>query len=71
MVQIKGSVIQETITQVKRRSGDDALKKILNLLDKETRKVFEGEIFASTWYSLDVFTRFLEVEIKVLADGNE
>ncbi len=71
MVQIKGSVIQETINQVKRRSGDDSLKKILNLLDDETRKVFEGEIFASSWYSLDVFTRFLEVEIKLLADGNE
>jgi len=71
MVQIKGSAIQETINQVKRRSGDDSLKKILNLLDDEARKVFEGDIFASTWYPLDVFTRFLEVEIKLLADGNE
>jgi len=71
MVQIKGSVIRETISQVKRRAGDDSLKKILELLDDETRKVFESEIFASTWYSLDVFTRFLEVEIKVLANGNE
>src|SRR5882724_13402402 len=71
MVQIKGSAIQETINQVKRRSGDDSLKKILNLLDDEARKVFEGDIFASTWYSLDLFTRFLEIEIKVLANGNE
>ena len=71
MVQIKGSVIQETINQIKSRAGDDSLKKILDLLDGETRKVFEGDIFASTWYSLDVFTRFLEVEIKVLAGGNE
>ena len=71
MVQIKGSAIQETINQVKRRSGDDSLKKILNLLDDEARKVFEGDIFASTWYPLDVFTRFLEVENKLLADGNE
>jgi hypothetical protein len=71
MMQIKGSVIQETISQIKTRAGDDSLKKILILLDDETRKVFEGEIFASTWYSLDLFTRFLEVEIKVLAGGNE
>jgi hypothetical protein len=71
VVQIKGSVIRETIGQIKRRAGDDSLKKILDLLDDETRKVFESEIFASTWYPLDVFTRFLEMEIKVLANGNE
>jgi hypothetical protein len=71
MVQIKGSAIQETINQIQRRFGDDAFKKILSLLDDESRKVFEGEIFASTWYPLDAFTRFLEVEIRVLADGNE
>ncbi len=71
MVQIKGSAIRETINQIQRRFGDGAFKKILNLLDDESRKVFQGEIFASTWYSLDVFTRFLEVEIKTLADGNE
>src|SRR5216683_2868778 len=71
MVQIKGSAIKETIEQIKRRSGEDAFQKILGLLDEETRKIFEGEIFSSTWYPLDAFTRFLEVEIKVLADGNE
>jgi hypothetical protein len=71
MVQIKGSAIQETIGQIKRRAGDDALNKILGLLDGDTRKLFESEIFASTWYPLDSFTQFLEIEIKVLADGNE
>src|SRR5271155_1401806 len=71
MVQIKGSAIKETIEQIKRRSGDAAFQKILGLLDEETRKVLEGEIFSSTWYPLDLFTRFLEIEIRVLADGNE
>lgn len=71
MVQIKGSAIKETIAQIKRRSGEAALQKILGLLDEETRKIFESEIFSSSWYSLDLFTRFLEVEIKVLANGNE
>ena len=71
MVQIKGSAIQETINQIKRRAGEDAFQKILGLLDEEARKVCEGEIFASTWYSLDLFTRFLEIEIRVLAGGNE
>jgi len=71
MVQIKGSSVQETLDQIKRRAGDEAFHKILELLDAEARKVFEGEIFASNWYSLDAFTRFLEAEIKVLANGNE
>lgn len=71
MVHIKGSAIKETIEQIKSRAGDVAFQKILGLLDEETRKVFEGEIFSSTWYSLDLFTRFLEIEIKVLANGNE
>jgi hypothetical protein len=71
MVQIKGSAIKETIDQIKRRSGEAAFQQILGLLDEETRTVCEGEIFSSTWYSLDLFTRFLEIEIRVLADGNE
>ena len=71
MVQIKGSAIQETLKQILRRSGDDALNKILALLDDQARTVLKREIFASTWYPLDVFTRFLEMEIKVLAAGDE
>jgi hypothetical protein len=71
MVQIKGSAIKETIDQIKTRAGEDAFRKILGLLDAETRKICEGKIFASSWYPLDLFARFLEVEICVLADGNE
>jgi hypothetical protein len=71
MVQIKGATIKETVTQIKTRAGDQAFQKILGLLDEDTRGIFEGEIFASTWYPLDNFTRFLEVEIRVLANGRE
>jgi hypothetical protein len=71
MVQIKGSAIKETINQIKSRAGDEALQKILGLLDKETQTICQSEIFPSSWYLLDVFTRFLEVEIRVLADGKE
>ncbi len=71
MVQIKGSVIKETIDQIKARAGEDALQKILGLVDEETRKICQGEIFSSSWYSLDVFAHFLEIEIRVLANGNE
>jgi hypothetical protein len=71
MVQIKGSAIKETIDQIKTRAGEDAFRRILGLLDQESQNVLRGEIFSSSWYSLDVFTRFLEVEIRVLANGNE
>jgi len=71
MVQIKGSAIKDTINQILRRAGEDALKKIVEQLDDQAKAVFQGEIYASSWYPLDVFTRFLELEIKVLAGGNE
>jgi eukaryotic-like serine/threonine-protein kinase len=71
MVQIKGATIKETVTQIKTRAGDQAFQNILGLLDKDTRKIFEGEIFPSSWYPLDDYTRFLEVEIRVLANGRE
>src|SRR6201984_593977 len=71
MVQIKGSAIKETIDQIKSRAGEEALQKILGLLDEETRTICQNEVFSSSWYPLDVFTRFLEVEIRVLADGKE
>ena len=71
MVQIKGSAIKETIAQVKSRAGEDAFQKILGLLDEETRKICKSEIYSSSWYPLELFTRFLEVEIRVLADGKE
>jgi len=71
MVQIKGSAIKETINQIKARSGEDALQKIFGLLDEETLTICRGDIYSSSWYPLDIFTRFLEIEIKVLADGRE
>ena len=71
MVQIKGSAIKETIDQIKSRAGEAAFQKILGLLDEETRKLCQGEVFSSTWYPLDLFTRFLEIEVRVLANGKE
>jgi hypothetical protein len=71
MVQIKGSAVKETIDQIKTRAGEDAFQKVLALLDDEACNAFKGEVYSSTWYPLDFFTRFLEVEIRVLANGNE
>jgi hypothetical protein len=71
VVQIKGSAIKETIEQVKHRAGEPALRKILDLLSQEDRTILQAEIFTSSWYSLDLFVRFLELEIRILADGKE
>jgi hypothetical protein len=71
MVQIKGVTVKEAVTQIKTHAGDQAFQKVLGFLDEETRKIFEGEIFSSTWYPLDDYARFLEVEVRVLANGRE
>jgi hypothetical protein len=71
MIEIKGSAVLDTVLAIKRRAGEDAYMKIVGMLDAETKKVFQSEIASSSWYSLDLFTRFLDLEIKVLANGNE
>ena len=71
MVQIKGTALKEAVEQVKAHAGPDAFEKILELLDAESRKIIESDLFSSNWYSLDLFARFLEVQNRVLAGGNE
>jgi hypothetical protein len=71
MVQIKGATIKEAVTEIKTHAGDQAFQKVLGFLDEDTRRIFEGEIIASTWYPLDNYARFLEVEVRVLANGRE
>jgi hypothetical protein len=70
MVQIKGTAVLDTIRLVKERAGENGYNKVVGLLDEETRKVFVGEVFSSSWYPLDAFTHFLEVEIRESANGN-
>jgi hypothetical protein len=71
MIEIKGSAVLETVQAIKHRAGQPAYEKIADLLDPETKKIFQTPISTSSWYPLDAFTRFLELEIKVLADGKE
>jgi hypothetical protein len=71
MVNIKGTVVLDTIHAVKEREGEQVLAKIVRLLDDDTRRVFEGEIFTTAWYPLDAFVRFLAVDLQETAGGNE
>jgi len=72
MVEIKGSVLSDSISSVKKRSGDQAFNKILALLSNDTKKIFESsEILFTNWYPLDAFTEFLAADLKITANGDE
>jgi hypothetical protein len=71
MVQIKGSVLLDSITGIQRRDGERGLEEIIAMLDGDTKKMFQTTVSASTWYPLDLFVRFLAVELKKSAGGNE
>ncbi len=71
MVEMKGSVIIDSIDAVKKRSGEQAYQSILKALDEETKILFESKISISSWYPLDRFLNFLELDLKLTAGGNE
>jgi hypothetical protein len=72
MVEIKGSVLNDSIKAVKTHFGDQAYDTIVGLLKGDTRALFEhASILATKWYPLDAFVEFLEMDIKVTAQGNE
>jgi hypothetical protein len=72
MVEIKGSVVGDSIKTIKARYGEQAYNTILGLLKPETRAVFDrGSVMPMNWYSLDAFVEFLEMDLKVTANGNE
>jgi hypothetical protein len=73
MVEIKGAVLCDSIKAVKvQRDGEQTYNTIVDQLKGETRTLFKQEaILPAGWVSLDAFVEFLEVEIKVTAQGNE
>lgn len=72
MVEVKGSVVSDSIKAVKAHFGDQAYTSIVNQLKGDARALFErASILSSSWYSLDAFTEFLEMDIQVTANGNE
>lgn len=59
-MKIKGTTLLDCIAAAKRREGEQRYAAILGLLTPEFRSVFEGEIYDTSWYSLDAFVSFLE-----------
>lgn len=72
MIEIKGSVINDSVNAVKSRSGEEMYKKILEQLNPDTRRIFETSIISHThWYPLDAFLLYLEADLKLTAKGDE
>jgi hypothetical protein len=72
MAEVKGSVVNDSIKAVQAHFGDQAYHTILGQLKDETRAHFEQpSILSSSWFSLDAFTEFLEMDVKVTAHGRE
>ncbi len=70
MAEIKGTVLADTINAIRNRAGDPELQKIISQLSPAAREAFEQPIQISTWYPLDTFVEFLEVDIQISAEGN-
>ncbi len=71
MVEVKGSVINDSLENLKKRSGEQVFNSIISSLDNESRAIFQKMILSLGWYSLDHFSKFLESDIKITANGNE
>lgn len=72
MIEIKGSVLKDSIKSFKSRFGDEAYNNIVGLLKGETQELFNrGLILSMEWYPLDAFVEFLEMDIKITAQGDE
>jgi len=69
MAEIKGTVLIDSIRAIKARGGEAEFQKIVAKLSPETKPIFEGRISQSSWYPLDAFAEFLEVDIRETAAG--
>jgi hypothetical protein len=69
MAEIKGTVLIDSIKAIKARGGEGEFQKIVEHLSPGSKAVFEGRISPSSWYPLDAFAEFLEVDIRETAGG--
>ena len=70
MVEIKGTVVLQSIDSIKARGGEEEFARILAELDAETRSAFDGPISPWKWYSLDAFAALLDADIRLTANGD-
>jgi hypothetical protein len=70
VARIKGTVLIDTIAAIKQRAGEAEFAKIVAHLGAEARDIFAATVQPSTWYPLDAFVEFLEVDIRETANGD-
>jgi hypothetical protein len=71
MIEVKGSIIVETIDAIKQKFGDEVYNKILNNLDENDKKIFGKIVLEVGWYNLDSFAKLLEQDVLVTLNGDE
>ena len=69
VAEIKGSSLLDSIQAIK-RLGESELMKVTKHLSPETKRLFDQQIYQSSWYPLDAFTEFLEVYVREMAGGD-
>ncbi len=71
MVKIKGLPLLTSKNFILERYGQEAYEKIINALSEEDRKIFNGVILSSQFYPLDAYVHWLELEVKLLYNGDK
>ena len=72
MVEIKGSVVGDSVKTIKTQYGEEAYQSVLGLLKPETRTMLDiGNAMPMDWYPLDAFIELLEADLKTTANGDE
>ncbi len=71
MVKIKGLPLLTSKNFIIEKYGQGAYDKIVTALSEEDRKVFSGIILSSEFYPLDAYVHWLELEVKLLYNGDE
>lgn len=68
--QIKGLAVAASVQRLKSNYGEEVFQKVLNELNEEDKKIFNGNILSSIWYPLNSFAHFLKAEVKVIYKGD-
>ncbi len=70
MLQVKGSILKGAVETTKEIYGEKEYDRLVNLIDKKERGIFQNPISTSGWYSLDAYTQFLDVVLREKLGGN-
>lgn len=70
MSSIRGLTFAGAVEYVRRNFGEEGIKKVLDNLPEEQRKIVSSKFPAMEWYQLSIFTNFLNTADKILGKGD-